>query len=249
MNPDVVHDLQAGNCVRTVYITAGDAGSGQFYWLGREEGSEAAYSEMLGADNIWAQRSVKLADNQFITVAALKNHPKVSLIFMHLPDGNLEGQGFRASHNQSLAQLEAGRIKQINSVDNQSAYTSPQLITALASLMFAYTPTEIRTQANFESTQYPDHSDHQSVGRYVEHAYTQYENEQYDGKITIPLKFYIGYPVHAMANNVFGADLAQKEAAFLAYAKFDNGVCQTLAKCNDTPTYSAYLRRQYQSSH
>jgi len=29
--------MQKGYCVRTVYITAGDAGGGQFYWLGESK--------------------------------------------------------------------------------------------------------------------------------------------------------------------------------------------------------------------
>lgn len=43
MTPDVLHDLHDGKCVRTVYLTAGDAGGDKYYWLSRELGSEAAF--------------------------------------------------------------------------------------------------------------------------------------------------------------------------------------------------------------
>ena len=36
MNPDVQHDLAAGVCVTTVFLTAGDDGQSSDYWLGRE---------------------------------------------------------------------------------------------------------------------------------------------------------------------------------------------------------------------
>jgi len=49
---------------------------------------------------------------------------------MHLPDGNLNGQGFSSSHNESLARLEAGQVKTLHSVDGQSTYTSQELVNA-----------------------------------------------------------------------------------------------------------------------
>jgi hypothetical protein len=64
--------------------------------------------------------------------------------------------------------------------------------------------------------------------------------------VTIPLKFYTGYPSHQFPSNVSGTDLATKEAVFLAYAAYDGGVCHTIAQCLQTPTYGSYLSRQYQ---
>jgi hypothetical protein len=59
MNPDLLHDISAGHCIRTIYITAGDAGSGQLYWLSRQQGSEAAYSSMIGSHDIWIERIIE----------------------------------------------------------------------------------------------------------------------------------------------------------------------------------------------
>jgi LmbE family N-acetylglucosaminyl deacetylase len=248
MNPDLLHDIKAGHCVRTVYVTAGDAGAGRFYWLSREQGSEAAYSNMIGAKDLWIQRIVRLANNEFVTVANPRDNSKVSLVFMHLPDGNVKGDGFSASHNESLERLEAKKISLLHAVDGQSVYSSTQLTSAISSLMSVYQPAEIRTQANFVSHTYPDHSDHMAVGRYTQLAYAQYEKQQYEGLVTIPLQFYIGYPVHQLAANVSGADLQAKESAFLAYAGFDGDVCRTAQQCRQTPTYNAYLTRQYKTT-
>lgn len=43
LSPDLLHNIQAGRCVRTVFVTAGDSGAGAGYWQGREAGSKAAY--------------------------------------------------------------------------------------------------------------------------------------------------------------------------------------------------------------
>jgi LmbE family N-acetylglucosaminyl deacetylase len=163
---------------------------------------------------------------------------------MHLPDGNLRGQGFQDMNYESLARLEAGRIPVINSVDNQSSYTSDQLVSALASLLNTYRPSEIRTQANYVSRQFPDHSDHMAVGRYVKRAYQQYE-----GNSAATISFYIGYPIRGLPENEFGTDYTDELGAFLAYAKFDSSVCHSEQECQQTPTYGAYLKREYKNAY
>ncbi|HUC88284.1 MAG TPA: PIG-L family deacetylase [Candidatus Binatia bacterium] len=246
MNPDIAGDIQAGDCVRTIYLTAGNAGAGEFYWLSREQGVEAAYSYMLGNSTaVWIQRIVELNSHEFITVANPRANTKISLIFMHLPDGNLQGQGFSSSDFESLAKLENGSIKVVNSVDNQSYYTSTQLVNALTSLMAAYTPSGINTQSEFVGSKFPDHSDHLATSWFAKQAYKQYETQQYANQVIIPIMYYEGYPIREQPANVSGAALTEKEAVFMAYAKYDSHVCQTLQSCLQTPTYNGYLARQY----
>jgi hypothetical protein len=60
------------------------------------------------------------------------------------------------------------------------------------------------------------------------------------------VSYYVGYPIHGYDANISGTDLEQKESAFLAYAAHDGGVCQTMAHCQEVPTYGSYLTRQYQ---
>jgi LmbE family N-acetylglucosaminyl deacetylase len=232
-----------------VYITAGDAGSGQSYWLSREQGSEAAYSSMMGTHDSWVTRSVKLASKQYVSVANPSSNSKVSLIFMHLPDGDIRGTGFAASHHESLARLRGGRIDAVHTVDGQSVYDSEGLIKALTSLMHVYRPSVVRSQSALSGSIFPDHSDHMTVGYYARRAYELYELEQYNNEVTVPFHSYTGYPVHELPANVSGDELRQKRVAFLAYARYDNGVCQSEEQCSNTPTYGSYLSRQYQASY
>ncbi|HSX33774.1 MAG TPA: PIG-L family deacetylase [Candidatus Saccharimonadales bacterium] len=248
INPDLQHDISAQHCVRTIYVTSGDAGADKYYWVGREQGSEAAYSNMLGSDSIWVERLARLPSGQFVTVANPRGNSRVSLLFMHLPDGNLRGQGFPSAHNESLAQLESGGISTIQTIDHQSTYTLDNLSTSLTALMHLYQPTEVRTQANVSSRTYPDHSDHMAVGRIAQTAYEGYLLQQYDGQPLIPLKFYVGYPIHGMAANVAGQDLQDKEQAFFAYAKYDHSVCNSEQQCALNSNYGWYLKREYQDT-
>lgn len=247
MNPDLIGDIKAGNCVRTVYVTAGDAGLGSFYWLGREQGSEAAYSSMLGFKDIWVQRVVHLGADRYATIANPRGNPEISLIYLHLPDGNMHGQGFGVHHNETLADLDAGKIPVVHDVYNGSAYTKTDLVSALTDLMQTYQPTEIHTQSNIALGTPNDHSDHMAVGRLAKDAYENYEQQHFAGKVTIPLKYYIGYPIRNRPANVFGEQLQEKQDAFAAYIQFDGGACRPITRCLHDPAYGMYLPRQYQN--
>jgi LmbE family N-acetylglucosaminyl deacetylase len=245
MNPDILKSIRAGHCIRTIYMTAGDAGADSYYWVSREHGAEAAYSKMIGSDAVWIERIVQLGDHQYVTVASPKGNSQISLIFMHMPDGSPSGEGFLASHDESLNKLDTGKISVIKSVDQQSTYTAAQLTNALVRLMRLYQPADIRTQSNYGGMRFTDHSDHMAAGRFAKKARDNYQQEQFGGLITIPLTFYMGYPIHELPDNVSGQELTDKIAIFLTYAAFDNGTCHTEQQCNTKAVYGEYLRRQY----
>lgn len=245
LSPDLLHDIQAGRCVRTVFLTAGDAGSSKFYWINRQLGSEAAYDVMLGNKAVWDHQTVEIAQGQYVTVANPHGNSKVSLIFFNLPDGNLHGQGFANSGDQSLAKLHDGTLSYLRTVDGQSSYNAEQLTHALEQLMAAYQPANIHTQADVLSASYPDHSDHMAAGRFAVSATLQYGRQHFERPTAIPVTRYIGYPIHGYEENVSEEELDQKRAAFLAYGQYDGGVCHTLEQCIQTSTYGAYLSRQY----
>ena len=249
LSPDVLDDLKAEKCVRTVYVTAGDAGIDKYFWLSREQGSQHAYSYMTSEnDEVWNQRTIKLASNEFITLDTPQNNPQISLIFMHLPDGNFDGSGFKTTKNASIAKLNAGKIKSIASIDAQSSYTSSDLKAALTAMIKYYNPAIIRSQSAqrvLKGNAYIDHSDHITVGAYVEQAYQQ----AYGTSIAVPLYVYNGYTIHGMMHNLTMEAAQAKEQAFLQYARYDGSVCQSIADCERTATYGSYIQRQYKSSY
>ena len=249
INPDISNDIDNGNCVRTVFVTAGDAGYANYYWLGRQRGSEAAYSKMIGSkQDIWIEKTVKFADKQFVTVAQPKGNQKVALIFIHLPDGNLNGEGFTANKQQSLSKLLENKEQYIGTVDGQSNYNKQDIVELLYRIMQIYQPTELRTQSIVRGNEYPDHGDHNAVGVFASEAFNKFQDQRFEGKVKLPLTYYIGYPIHALPNNLTTEQISKKADIFLTYAKYDGSVCRNFDKCLQHTNYGIYIDRQYKSS-
>ena len=105
MSPDLPRSIAAGSCVRTVYLTAGDSGSAGYYWIGRMLGAQAAYETMTGVKRDWQFRTVRFSSGQYATYMNQYGNSQVSLLFLNLPDGNLQGQGFGGDKSESLLSL------------------------------------------------------------------------------------------------------------------------------------------------
>ncbi len=243
INPDISHDLARHDCIRTIYITAGDDGRGANYLKQREMGSRAAYSEMLHTTEPWVYQPVTLSSGAVVTTLSPQNNPRVSLVFFRLPDGNLNGEGFALTGYQSLARLRAGAISEITSVDGRQSYTPTQLLNTLTALIEQYRPVRINTQARDGTLAVADHSDHIATSEYVASAAVAYA-EQAHSNITV--RNFMGYPIRTMPSNLPATDIAEKSAAFFAYAADDPGVCTSMQICAETrSTYGFYLERQY----
>lgn len=246
INPEILHYIRDGDCVRSVYLTAGDSGHGDYYWLSREKGSEAAYSMMLGTNTIWVERTVQLANRQFMKVASPKDNTSVSLIFLRLPDGSPTGGGFPDSHFESLQKLRYKNINSITSVTGFSTFKADDLINILETIMITYQPNRINTQAQDEAGKPKDHSDHISTSYFTKIAYHNYLHDRYGDQSNVPIFFYEGYPQQSRPQNVFGADLADSTKVFQAYSSYDHGVClKNSLTCKLAPVYVRYLARDY----
>jgi LmbE family N-acetylglucosaminyl deacetylase len=236
ISPALLHAIQAGATVRTVYLTAGDDGMSASYWMTREEGPRAAYALMAGKANLWTQSDAGVPGHP-IPLFTLSGSPNISLAYLRLPDGNLDGSGFPATGNESLQQLWQGTITKIDAIDGSSSYTQTSLITTLARLMTGAQPTQIYTQDFVGTYGDGDHSDHHAT------AYlTQAAARQYAAAHTVT--GYEGYGTSSLRVNVSGTDLTAKQNAFYTYGKDDSQVCNSKSSCAGTD-YAAWLRRQY----
>jgi LmbE family N-acetylglucosaminyl deacetylase len=240
MSPDHLHALHGGDCLRTVYLTAGDDGLRSTYWLGREKGAEAAYDSMVGhGPSLWLERYILVSGHEYIKMASPRGNPSITLIFVHLPDGNVPGTGFLRTHYQSLAKLANGGIGDMSTVDGQSHYSKSDLTNLLVRLMQFYHPDEIDTQTPLNaSTTAQEHSDHMTTGQFAAAAYTLYAQKA-------SLKYYTGYPIALLPQNVSGQDLTDKTAAFYAYASHDPQACLNPADCAASGPYATWNMRQY----
>ena len=236
LNPDLLHDIQNGRCVTTLYVTAGDANHDASYWQGREEGAKAANAQMAAVANSWIQGDAGIA-NHPIPVYTLSNLPRLSLLFMRLPDGNLDGSGFSNNHNESLEKLWLGTISTINAVNNTSAYSRQDIITTISHLFAKYQPDRIRTQDYINPISTNDHSDH-SVTAYLCHSASQLYSSPHT------LIGYYDYQISSFPVNVTGSDATSKQSEFFAYAVHDPSTCQSLSLCQQDG-YAPWFTRQY----
>lgn len=243
MNPDLLHSIKKGDCIRTIYFTAGDAGIDQTYWLGREEGAKAAYASLLGIKQPeWRSRDILLDSGHQVKASQLLSvQGRITLFFIRLPDGNVDGSGFKAHENQSLHKLDTNALTQVKSVDGTSTYTKAQLEDTVVTFLNHYQPSLVRTQAvHNHSNKYPDHSDHIVVGQVTERAFLRYKQEHEDSTIL----HYIGYPIRERPENVSGEDLRIKRDVFYTFAQHDTATCSNYEACLHT-AYTYYLDRQY----
>ncbi|HUX69868.1 MAG TPA: PIG-L family deacetylase [Cellulomonadaceae bacterium] len=235
-NPDILHDIDAGRCVRTVFVTAGDAAQGEIYWKSRENGSRAAYAHMAGVANTWTTTDAGVP-GRAVRLQTLIGAPNVSLVFMRLPDGDRTGSGLVVHDRESLMRLWQGAIGSIGAVDGSARYTESGLRSTLAALMTEFAPTTVRTQDWTIPFRHGDHADHTATALLARQASQDYASAH-------TLLAYGGYPTWTRLVNVTGVDLRAKESTFLAYASHDRTLCLD-PWCPIDVVYSLRLSRQY----
>lgn len=228
MSPDIVNDAAQHRCIRTVYVTAGDAGRPADYWEGRERGSEAAWAAMAGVADDWSTDEI-VAGGQRIRLRTLLGRPSISLVFMRLPNGNTRGEGFD-QRGATVYGLLTGRVGTLSARDGSATYTSAELSRTLVDLMRASMPTLVRIQnytSPYAALARPsfDHYDHIATAKVAFAASTVYGLEEPHHLIA-----YEGYPIGGRAANVSGQVLVQKLAALTAYAVHDSVVSLDVVK-------------------
>ena len=236
MNPDILRDIEAGHCVRTVFVTTGDAARDDSYWPRREEGIRAAYAIMAGADDAWTETTIAIAGNDLTTVT-LDAAPAISLVFMRLPDGNRRGTGNRIHDFESLKRLWKGDIPTISAVDGTATYDRESLQRTLTGLMDDFEASTVRTQNWTIEFGAGDNADHTATALFVREAAQMSPTEH-------TLVAYLGYPSWRRTPNVSGHDLGVKAAAIVAYAAHDPKMCVE-PQCVDAIVASIRAARQY----
>lgn len=235
MSPDLLTALRSSRCVRTVVVTAGDGGSIGSGWVQRELGLKAAYAQMVGVSNSWTRSDAGL--NRPAVMDTLNGAPRVSIVFLRLPDGLPEGTGTSAGGFASLKKLWQGSISSITARDGSASYSRAELIGALRQLMLLTAPDAVTTQNFGDGFDDGDHSDHHAAAYFAKAA-----SELYPGAHR--LTSYYAYGVVGSPANVTGQLLADKSAAYYTYAAFDPDACKNETECAGT-VFAEWLARQY----
>jgi hypothetical protein len=217
-------------------MTAGDACNTSTYWIGRQNGMLAAYAQMAGVSNSWTLTDAGISGHP-MSLYTLTAKPAISLIFMHLPDGDVDGGGFPSTNYESLQELWQGSITTMQAIDGTSSYTKATLTSTLTAMMSAFGAISVNTQDYVGTFGDGDHSDHHAAAYFAQAAQQAYGASS-------ALVGYLDYTTETMPANVTGADATAKSNAFYTYAPFDSDQCNTPAACAGSD-YQDWLLRQY----
>lgn len=236
MNPDLAKQI-TNKCVRSVFVTAGDDGRHSDYWKDRQRGIEAAYASLMGVPNVWSDGPTTI-NNHAIQSRSLATRPNVGLIFLHLPDGGVDGKGFASTGHVSLEEIASQNNKVLRTIDGNTGYTYAELTNLISSIVVTDKPDTIYTHLSTGRLSVGDHSDHHVVGRIAIRARSI-------AKSTAEVSRYVGYPSNGLPVNLTPTESLQKRQTFYAYASSDSAICISANACSIEATYGKYFSRSY----
>ncbi|MGZ3461478.1 MAG: ricin-type beta-trefoil lectin domain protein, partial [Archangium sp.] len=232
-----LHDIRAGMSVRTVYLTAGDAGHDEKYWRQREAGIRAAYAQMARVRDAWFSSS-ELLQGKRLHVLALRDASRVSVVFLRLPDGHLRGGGYPSTGRVSLEKLWKGEAASLASMDGQNQYSRTELIDVLAGLMTSADADCIGTLDSSEMYG-EDHSDHRHSAKFAFEAHRAYPRPHLFSQ-------YRGYNIRGEPVNLSTESHDLKWEVFSTYARHDAHLCRFGGTdCLPRSPYASWVWRQY----
>lgn len=234
----LARDAREGRRILTVYLTAGDDDDDEWYWRAREAGVRAAYATLLGVADRWVE-STRVVVDRPIAQATLVERPDVSLLFLRLPDGGIDGAGGTRSGEASLRKLWEGRIATISTVDSTASHSLIGLLEILRALFAEFAPDRIVTLDHVGAFDDGDHSDHHAVAYLTDLARETYEAEH-------SFAGYRGYPIAELPSNLDTSQIAEKERVFFAYAASDYKTSSTPAASAERPE-GLWLSREYEA--
>lgn len=240
-NPTISDAIAAGQCVRTVFLTAGDAGKGIGYAHSRELGILRAYNDMRGAGGLWDSTVLTLDSGLRVERLTPQGDGRISILFVRLPDGNITGGGFDSTGHATLSALLDGATASLAPVDGGPAVDRAHLSASLTELAAALHPTRTLTHVPRGSAYaLGDHPDHSAVGTWVR------ETIGHNPAAAPGIRYFIGYPSKDLPQTLDGAVLDAKVETYRIYTQQDEVVrCADRDSCLRTRKFGDWLRRSY----
>ncbi|WP_323017923.1 PIG-L family deacetylase [Castellaniella sp.] len=245
MNPDQYNAIRQGQCMRVVYLTAGDRGEGQPYLQARERGIMAAYARMARVANRWRNDGWSVGGHTIVRHTLLAA-PRVQLLMLRIPDPWL-GPGWGSL--TPLSRLESVSRTNVQSyAPYRETYTRSSLVAWLSSVIQAVQPSTIRLMDASIATAYTqlcwhcpghDHPDHIAGAKLVREAMRQTPGPYL-------AQAYLGYPSQERPANLTAIERAFKTATFLRYMVDDPHYCPPQTPCSRPKgPETAWVWRQY----
>jgi hypothetical protein len=251
MNPAAFRSMdQANERAVFVHLTAGDAGAGLGigggtngptpYYASREEGAMRAIRFMAnavsnGSGGMEMQREIVIRGD--IRVQRITYANTVSY-FLRLPDGNMQGEGYSTTSNQSLYGLFSGRNASIRSVDGNKVFEGWASLVGLLDDIFRSETTVgsipiVHVTESDSSSNPGDHSDH---------YHASIAGQAAADRSCMTVYRHDTYATNKRPMNVNGDDLAVDIGTWAATT---SGLSDKGALSNWEPSHNSWLGRSY----
>jgi LmbE family N-acetylglucosaminyl deacetylase len=239
MSPPLLQFIERGDSITTLFLTAGDDGLAAAYWQGREAGAKAAYASMIGGTVTWTDTTAAPGTGVVGLARSTASRGSVDLLFVRLPDGNVDGSGFPSTGHVSLQKLLAGAITTMTTVDGVRSYSAAELRSSVAGVVTECAPDLVMLQDFIHADAGPswsDHADHLAGSVFAFWAVAQ-------AGVHAVVTAWEGYQAgSSQLPNIANASLlAAKRATFAAYYAHDDMVVPTAADW--ASSYGAWLQR------
>ncbi|APR76751.1 Hypothetical protein A7982_02098 [Minicystis rosea] len=220
MDPILSHALDAGTCLRAVYVAGGFRNGDRF--AERERGDEESYAFLANVSNTWDQSTSTFAGKAVLT-KALHDKPNVTVAYLRaMPDWQTGDSG------PSLMNLWEGTEPSLASyVSPGASYTKVELTATLAAIMSDFNPTEIHTlnpdtlACSGASSYCSEHPDHIYTARFAREAASSVWPS---GAAAPPMVHYHQtYTTSQRAVNIGSFDLYRKIEALTRYFQGEAG--------------------------
>lgn len=245
LSPDLIHDIQEGKCVQTLFLIASNYPgnpprpiSDTEYMQERERGVRDAYATAAGEDpGNWTSQHYQ-ADQKEATQWTLNE--RVSIVELRIPDNS-------TPPGNSLWWLYA-LDQPVTTVDNEEngpqTFTRRELGDFLRRIVANFRPDEIHAGdplADHRTTGY--HEDHMATARLV-----RWSLEDWAG--APPIRYYRDYSIVDEPSNLPQQDIDVKTDVFTAFVRHDWDICKSGGECPpeewENTLYPNSMSRQYQ---
>ncbi len=199
-----------------VMTDAGDYGRGDSYWPSRENAALASVRSVLNYDLVNGDASENTND---VTIGdrTLAHHQlrNVSVYFLRLPDGDIDGQGYASNGLATLLKLYRTEIDSIRTVDSKNVYTYDDIRSVLQNII----------AKELAGTSKPAYFYIQDPGSETNFSNSDHLVTQYLARDAISnqkpreckVRAFVDYRIKAKTRNLNESEMAKKAQLFSAY--------------------------------
>ncbi|MEB3371841.1 PIG-L family deacetylase [Saccharopolyspora mangrovi] len=228
MNPDLAEGLRSGRPTTGIFLTAGEADvpDKAGYSAARQEGTRAAYAQMVRKPNDWSRGTMPVGHGRLAEVDTLRADPDVKLVFLNLPEDANSQQGRHALTRlrQEPSLTVTTTVPAGAAVPHPQSFDRRAVVEALTALLDAFQPTVVRLQDDQPDGRYQpnwagvhNHPDHVAGAALAEEAVAAHRPAAFSPVV----QTYRDYNVADTPASLSDVEKRSTREAFTAYAGHD----------------------------